>query len=61
MQEKKQTKEMKSRDVLNKGSNILEEYHFSGGGEYEPMTITATSRESAEAEWLQRRVKVKSN
>jgi len=58
MQEKIRSKEMQPRDTLNKGSNIIEEYHFPGGGEYEPMTIEATSRESAEAEWLQRRRKV---
>jgi hypothetical protein len=37
----------------------LQEFHFSGSGEYIPQTIRASSREDAEKEWLETRVKVK--
>lgn len=35
-----------------------QEWHFSGGLEYEPITVRAKSREEAEAIWLQTRKKV---
>ena len=35
-----------------------EEYHFSGGGEYEPITVLASSHEEAEKKWLGVRKKV---
>jgi hypothetical protein len=34
------------------------EFFFSGGTEYIPQTIKATTREEAEAKWLQTRKKV---
>lgn len=37
------------------------EYHFSGGGEYEPCTIKATSREEAEKKWEKERKAVEQN
>lgn len=37
----------------------IEEYHFAGGMEYEPLTVEAASREEAEKLWEARRVKVK--
>jgi hypothetical protein len=43
-----------------KKNNSLEEFHFSGGGEYIPMTILATDRAEAEKEWEQKRTKVAS-
>lgn len=42
--------------AAQKGSK--EEFHFGGGGEYHPLTITATSRQEAEKEWEKTRVKV---
>ena len=35
-----------------------QEWHFSGGLEYEPATVRAKSREEAETIWLQTRKKV---
>jgi hypothetical protein len=43
----------------NKGEELLEEYHFSGGLEYEPLTVKARSREEAEEIWRQKRIKIK--
>ena len=37
------------------GGEKLEEYFFSGGMEYHPITIKAKSREEAEKEWEQKR------
>lgn len=36
----------------------LEEYHFAGGGEYEPLAVQARSREEAEKLWQGKRKKV---
>lgn len=38
-----------------KETSELQEYHFPGGLEYEPVTIRAHSREEAEAEWQRTR------
>lgn len=38
-----------------------EEYHFSGSGEYKPVTVRAKSREEAEAKWREVREKVEAN
>lgn len=35
-----------------------EEYHFSGGGEYKPITIRASSPAEAEEKWKKERTKV---
>lgn len=32
-----------------------QEFHFPGSGQYEPITITANSREEAEKEWIAKR------
>jgi hypothetical protein len=39
----------------------LEEFHFAGGREYEPLTVHARSREEAEEIWMRERKKVESN
>ena len=33
-----------------------EEFFFSGGGEYQPLTVTAESRDQAEEIWKERRI-----
>ena len=47
-------KEYKTKDI----SAPLEDYHFSGGGEYEPITIKARDRDEAEKIWREQRKKV---
>lgn len=42
-------------------SGELQEFHFSGSGEYEPTTIKAHSQEEALAEWETVRKKVEPN
>ena len=42
----------------NTQNKEFQEFHFSGSGEYIPQTIRASSREEAEKEWLETRVKV---
>lgn len=37
----------------------LQEFHFAGGLEYEPITIQARSREEAEEIWQIKRVAIK--
>ena len=49
---------MHSDEARNKDKSLLEEYHFSGSGEYLPLTIRARDREEAEAIWRQQRIKV---
>jgi len=39
----------------------VEEHHFAGGLEYEPLTVKAASREEAEKLWQQLRKKVEKN
>lgn len=36
----------------------LEDFFFAGGGEYEPLTVQARSREEAEEIWQKQRKKV---
>ncbi len=45
-------------NAKNKILGELQEFHFSGGGEYLPQTIRASTREEAEKEWLKTRVPV---
>lgn len=45
-------------NAKNKIVGELQEFHFAGGGEYLPQTIRASSRNEAEKEWLETRVKV---
>jgi hypothetical protein len=53
--ERVKTTAMKPEEIKRKTEQQTEqpteEYHFSGGGEYEPMTIRATSIEEATEEW----------
>ncbi len=42
-------------------AGIEEEYHFSGGGEYEPLSVKARSPAEAEKLWQEQRKKVESN
>lgn len=37
---------------------VLEEYHFAGGGEYLPMTVKAKNQEEAEKIYLKERKKI---
>lgn len=48
----------KNKIIGNAENKELQEFHFSGSGEYIPQTIRASSREDAEKEWLETRVKV---
>lgn len=53
-------KESKNKQITgaqNKEAE-LEEFHFSGGGEYEPLSVKARSREEAEEIWQKERKKV---
>lgn len=52
-------KAMSQPDVKTKTDT--QTYHFPGGGEYEPMTVIAQSREEAEQKWREARKKVASS
>ncbi len=43
------------------GEPSLEEFHFAGGREDEPLTVLARSREEAEEIWTRERKKVEPN
>jgi len=43
MQKNTQNKAMGDKEIKSKG----EQYHFSGGTEYKPMTVVANSQEEA--------------
>lgn len=47
---------MGAEDAKNKSE--LAEYHFSGSGEYVPMTVKAASYEEALKKWEKERTKV---
>lgn len=51
-------KSLKPETAENKGEEILQEYHFAGGTEYQPMTIKAKSREEAEEIYEKEKQKV---
>ena len=51
MLEKSKTTAMKPEETKRKTEQPTEEYHFAGGGEYEPTTVRATSIEEATKEW----------
>lgn len=53
MQEKYQNKQM-TPDPAG-ATDEQEEFHFSGGGEFEPMTIIAHSQSEAHRLWVQKR------
>lgn len=48
----------KNKIIGSAENKEFQEFHFSGSGEYIPQTIRASSREEAEKEWLETRVKV---
>jgi hypothetical protein len=54
----KESKNKQITGLRNKTEAELEEFHFSGGLEYEPLTVRARSREEAEEIWLKERKKV---
>lgn len=56
MQTQYQNKQMVPDHTEAAGPN--QEYHFSGGGEYEPITIEAHSQSEAHRLWIQKRKKV---
>lgn len=37
---------------------LQEEFFFPGGGEYQPLTVTASDRDEAEEMWKDRRIPV---
>lgn len=39
-------------------ARTLEEFHFAGSGEYEPITIKAATIEEATAEWERKRTPI---
>ena len=41
-----------------KENEIKEEFHFPGGGDYQPMAVRAANRAEAEQIWLRERRKV---
>lgn len=45
-------------ETSHKAEGELQEFHFSGGGEYEPLTIKARSLAEAEKLWREQRKKV---
>lgn len=51
-------KNYKNKQIAESENRELEEFHFSGGGEYEPLTVKARSREEAEEFWQKERKKV---
>lgn len=53
-------KNYKTKEIIP-SDEILEEFFFPGGGEYEPLAIRAGSREEAEKIWLEKRIKVESS
>ena len=57
MQNDSQDKMMKGTESRNKARATEQEYFFSGGLEYDPITIKASSYEEAFAEWELRRKK----
>jgi hypothetical protein len=44
--------------VNDKAQNSLQDFFFSGGTEYLPMTVQSGSREEAEKEWEKNRTPV---
>lgn len=61
MQKEYKNKAVDPEKVKTKSEEALEEYHFPGGLEYEPLTVRARSREEAEEIWLKQRKKVEPN
>jgi len=57
MQKDITNKAMQPEEVKNK-SSAKEIFHFSGSGEYEPVSIEAENREEAERKWEKVRVKI---
>ena len=45
-------------DKVNTKTVVKETFHFSGSGEYEPVSIEAENREEAERKWEEIRVKI---
>ena len=55
---KSKNKDMASVDTKeNKEIQTPTEYFFSGGMEYKPVAVIATSKEEAESKWKEVRVK----
>jgi hypothetical protein len=48
-------------EAKNKSESKLQEFFYPGGGEYEPITILATSQEKADELYENRRIKVDKN
>lgn len=46
----------KTKDIAPQGAP--QRYHFSGGGEYEPLSVEAGTQEEAEEIWQRERKKV---
>ncbi len=58
MQTKQKDKMITADETKNKTEQSLEEFHFGGGGEYQPLTVRATNLEEAQAIWTRERTKV---
>lgn len=54
----KEAKNKQVTGVTNKAEGELQEFHFAGGGEYQPLSVHARSREEAEEIWRKERKKV---
>lgn len=60
METKEKNKMITGKEARNKSEEqrTEQEYHFSGGLEYEPLTVKAGSPEEAQALWASKRKKV---
>lgn len=58
MAQKYNSKKVDGAEVTPTRPKVVKRFHFAGGGDYEPMSVTAASREEAEKEWKKKRVKI---
>lgn len=58
MQKEAKNKIIGAADAQNKTEQPLQEFHFAGGGEYEPITVQAKTPEEAQEIWKRERKKV---
>lgn len=60
MQREYKNKQMAVGNVSTKSpaetGALQEEFFFPGGGEYQPLTVTAENRDQAEEVWKERRI-----
>ena len=58
MQKEAKNKQITDANNKSQSTNELQEFHFAGGLEYEPLTVQARNREEAEEIWQKERKKV---